>query len=92
MMKNYMVVATFKEQVTPDQIRELIPEEQRQAKILEEKGLLGSIKVAMAKKKVFIEAFGEDEKIVSSTIESLPLVKLWNYEIYETTPPAGPNF
>lgn len=68
-----MVVATFKDGVTPDQIRELIPAEQKQAKLLEDKGLLGSIKVAMAKKKVFIEAFGNDEKIVSSTIESLPL-------------------
>lgn len=91
-MKTYMVVATFKDGVTSDQIRELIPAEQKQAKLLEDKGLLGTIKVAMAKKKVFIEAFGNDEKIVSSTIESLPLVKLWSYEICETTPPAGPNF
>ena len=91
-MKTYMVVATFKDGVTADQIRELIPAEQKQAKLLEEKGLIGSIKVAMAKRKVFIEAFGDDEKIVSSSIESLPLVKLWSYEIYETTPPAGPNF
>jgi hypothetical protein len=91
-MKTYMVVATFRDGVTADQIRELIPEEQKQAKLLEEKGLLGFIKVAMAKRKVFIEAFGDDEKIVSSSIESLPLVKLWSYEIYETTPPAGPNF
>ena len=87
-----MVVATFKDGVTADQIRELIPAEQKQAKLLEEKGLIGSIKVAMAKRKVFIEAFGNDEKIVSSSIESLPLVKVWSYEIYETTPPAGPNF
>ena len=91
-MKTYMVVATFKDGVTADQIRELIPAEQKQAKVLEEKGLIGSIKVAMAKRKVFIEAFGNDEKIVSSSIESLPLVKVWSYEIYETTPPAGPNF
>ena len=91
-MNTYMVVATFKDGVTADQIRELIPAEQKQAKLLEEKGLIGSIKVAMAKRKVFIEAFGSEEKIVSSTIESLPLVKLWSYEIYETTPPAGTNF
>ena len=91
-MKTYMVVATFKDGVTADQIRELIPAEQKQAKLLEEKGLIGSIRVAMAKRKVFIEAFGNDEKIVSSSIESLPLVKVWSYEIYETTPPAGPNF
>lgn len=91
-MKTYMVVATFKDGVTADQIRELIPAEQKQAKLLEEKGLIGSIRVAMAKRKVFIEAFGNDEKIVSSSIESLPLAKVWSYEIYETTPPAGPNF
>jgi hypothetical protein len=45
-----MVVATFKEGVTQDEIRELIPAEQAQAKVLEEKGLLGVIKVAMPRR------------------------------------------
>jgi len=88
-MNTYMVVATFKEGVTQDQIRELIPAEQAQAKVLEEKGFLGLIKVAMPRRTVFIEAFGADEDEVNSNIESLPLSKLWDWEIFETTPPAG---
>ena len=59
-----MVVATFKEGVTPEDIRVLIPAEQAQAKVLEERGLLGFIKVAMPKRTVFIEAFGEDDASV----------------------------
>ena len=43
-----MVVATFKDGVTPEDIRALIPAEQAQAKLLEEQGLLGSIKVAIS--------------------------------------------
>lgn len=88
-MNSYMVVATFKDGVTQDEIRELIPAEQAQAKVLEEKELLGVIKVAMPRQTVFIEAFAEDEAELASTIASLPFAKLWDLEFFETTPPAG---
>ena len=88
-MNSYMVVATFKDRVTQDEIRELIPAEQAQVKILEEKGLLGVIKVAMPRRTVFIEAFAQDEAELASTISSLPLAKLWDLEFFVTTPPAG---
>ena len=84
-----MVVATFKEGVTQDEIRALIPAEQLQAKLLEEQGLLGSIKVAMPKRTVFLEAFGQDDQSVLETIHSLPLAALWEIEVFLTTPPAG---
>ena len=87
-----MVVATFKEGVTQDEIRALIPAEQAQAKILEVEGVIGNIKVAMPKRAVFIEAFGEDEYVVLQKIETLPLAILWNIELFETTPPAGSAF
>ena len=90
-MNSYMVVATFKDGVTPDDIRALIPAEQAQAKLLEEQGLLGSIKVAMSKRTVFLEAFGQDDQSILETIHSLPLAALWDIEIFPTTPPAGSN-
>ena len=88
-LNTYMVVAKFKEGVTQDEIRALIPAEQVQAKLLEDKGLIGSIKVAMPKRTVFIEAFGQDDNSVIETIYSLPLAALWELEIFPTTPPAG---
>ena len=91
-MNSYMVVATFKEGVTPDEIRALIPAEQEQAKVLVERGLLGFIKVAMPKRTVFLEAFGEDDTSVLSTIKSLPFFAIWDIEVFPTTPPAGVNF
>ncbi len=87
-----MVVATFKEGVTQDEIRALIPAEQAQAKLLEEQGAIGNIKVAMPRRTVFIEAFGTDQEAVLQNIESLPLAKLWEIELFETTPPAGSAF
>ncbi len=84
-----MVVATFKEGVTQEEIRALIPTEQAQAKVLEEQGLLGFIKVAMPKRTVFLEAFGEDDASVLSTIRSLPFFAIWDIEVFPTTPPAG---
>ena len=88
-MNSYMVVATFKEGVTPEDIRALIPAEQVQVKLLEEQGLLGSIKVAMPKRTVFLEAFGQYEQSVLETIHSLPLAALWDIELFPITPPAG---
>ena len=87
-----MVVATFKDGVTPEDIRALIPAEQARAKVLVENGKLGFIKVAMPKRTVFLEAFGEDEARVTETIKSLPFSAIWNVEIFPTTPPAGVNF
>ncbi len=87
-----MVVATFKEGVTQEEIRALIPAEQLQAKLLEEQGLLGSIKVAMPKRTVFLEAFGEDDASVLSTIQSLPFFTIWDIELFPTSPPAGVKF
>ena len=57
--------------------------------MLEQRGLLGFIKVAMPKRTVFIEAFGEDDASVVSTIQSLPFSAIWNIEVFPTTPPAG---
>ena len=87
-----MVVATFKEGVTQEEIRALIPAEQMQAKLLEEQGLLGSIKVSMPKRTVFLEAFGEDDASVLSTIQSIPFFTIWDIELFPTSPPAGVKF
>lgn len=84
-----MVVAKFKEGVSQEDIRELIPSEQAQAKLLEEQGAIGMIKIAMPQRTVFIEAFADDESKVTSSIKSLPMSKLWDWEIFATTPPAG---
>ena len=87
-----MVVATFKDGVTPDDIRALIPAEMAQAKILKEQGSIGSIRVAMPRRTVFLEAFSETEDDVRKVIESLPFIEIWDIEIYLTTPPAGVAF
>ncbi len=86
--KTFIVVATFKAGVTPDQIRELIPAEQIRAKELEELGVLGFIKVAMPRRTVFLEAFGSEETVVAA-INSLPLAVHWDLEFFETTPPRS---
>lgn len=84
-----MVIAKFKDDVTPDQIRELVPAEQEQAKNLDAQGLLGTIKVALPKRTVFLEVFAASESDALENLQTLPLAKLWTMEIYETTPPAG---
>lgn len=87
-----MAVCTFLDGVTQDQIRELIPAEQIQAKLLKGEGLLGDIKVAMPRKTVFIDVYSESEEKAMLNLLTLPLAKLWKIDLYETTPPAGSNF
>ncbi len=89
-VQTFMVVATFKSEVTQDEIRALIPQEQAQAKKLEEEGKISSIKIAMPRRTVFIEALAEDEARLDQTIRSLPMAELWQLEYFLTTPPAGP--
>lgn len=84
-----MVVASFKEGITPEDIRALIPAEQAQAQVLKDKGFLGEIKVAMPRRTVFLEAFSETEEEVRAVIESLPFAQIWDLDFYLTTPPAG---
>ena len=88
-MKSFMVIARFKDGVTQDEIKSLIPAEVAQAKLLEEKGLIGIIKVAMPKRTVFLEAFAESEVEATESIKSLPMSVIWDFELFETTPPAG---
>ena len=90
-MNTFMIVATFKEGVTQEEIRALIPGEQAQAKLLEEQGRIGVIKVAMPKRTVFIEAFSQDDQSALESIYSLPLAKLWDIELFLVTPPVGSN-
>ena len=90
-MKEFIFVCTFLENTTSEQIKELIPAEQVAAKILEDQGAIGKIRVAGPKRTVFIEAYAESEELAKSNILSLPLAKLWNIEVFETTPPAGVN-
>jgi len=84
-----MAVAVFKPEVTVDNIRELIPAEMAQAKILEEEGKLGAIKVSMARRTVFLETFADNEAGAMKSISSLPFIKLWDVDFFPITPAAG---
>jgi len=88
-MKSYIVIARFKDGTTQEEIKSFIPAEVVQAKILEDKGLIGFIKVAMPKRTVFLEAFGASEAEATDSIKSLPMSEIWDLELFETTPPAG---
>ncbi len=88
-MKSYIVIAKFKDGVKTDEIAELIPSEQRQAKILMDQGLIGSIKIAMPRRTVFIEASGNGEENIIENIKTLPMASLWSIDVYEVTPPSG---
>lgn len=88
-MKTFIAVAKFKSEATQEDIQKLIPAEQAQAKILQDAGSLGFIKVAMPQRTVFLEVFAESFEEATEVVHSLPLIVLWDVELFETTPPAG---
>jgi hypothetical protein len=88
-MQTFMIVSTFKPDVTIEQIGALIPAEQARALELEELGIINSIKISMTKRTAFIEAIGESQESVLAAIHSLPMAAIWDIEIFPTTPPAG---
>lgn len=84
-----MAVARFRDGVTPEDIRAIVPAEQGRVAELEQQGRIGTIRVAMPKRTVFIELFDDSEESAQANLDSLPLGALWDAELYETTPPAG---
>ena len=89
-MQTFMVVSTFKPKATMEEIQALIPAEQARAKELEALGVITSIKISMPRRTAFIEAVGESQEKVMTAILSLPMAKIWDIEVFPTTPPAGP--
>lgn len=88
-LKSFMAVARFKDGVTPEDIRAVVPAEQPRVTELEAHGQIGTIRVAMPKRTVFIEFFDDSEESAQANLDSLPLGALWDADLYETTPPAG---
>ncbi len=87
-MDPYMVVATFKPGTHMPDVFAMVPEEQAQAAALTDAGKIGQIFLATAQGKVFIYGFGESDEDMQATIESLPMSKFWDLEIYPIAQPG----
>ena len=88
-MNRFIVVATFKAGTDQDTVTAMAPEEGIAAKALADEGLLNSVRVSLARDKVFLEVSAEDADAATAAINRLPMVVFWDLEVYQVNAPVG---
>ena len=87
-MNLFMVVCTFKTGIEMPEIMAVAQQERDAAKVLQDAGQLGVIRLATPNRKVFLEVFAADAAEAQATVTGLPMGPLWDLEIYPIVQPA----
>ncbi len=90
-MGTFMVIAGFSPDTDLPLINAVVAEEVAQVQLLRADGRMGAVHVSPAKGRVFLEVLAESEDDARATVETLPMAKWWDIEIYPTVgpPPAA---
>ena len=89
-MKPYMVVATFKAGTNMPDVLAEVPAEQARMGELQAEGRVNALYLATAARQtVFMEAFGHDNDDVVAMVNTLPMAKWWDIDVFPLNPPAG---
>lgn len=90
-MEKFMVVCTFKEGTVMTEVFAVVAEEQAQVAALEAQGRIGSVHLALARGTVFIETYGDTADQALATVQSLPMAKWWNIDVFPIAAPVRPD-
>jgi len=88
-MPTFIVIADFDPAVLPE-MTSVIAEEGAQVEILKAQGRLGSVFISPARGRVLLEVFAEDEAGAEASVQTLPMAKWWELDVYPTMGPPGP--
>lgn len=83
-MTTFIVMASFSPETDLPQMRAVIAEEVAQVQALRSEGRLGAVHVSGGKGRVFIEVLADDEEEAKATVETLPMAKWWEIEVFPT--------
>ena len=86
-MNQFMVVATFRSDTVMDEVTALVPEEMAQVKVLEDERVLSTVRISVARDKVFLEVSAADAAGADATVQRLPMAKFWDLEVFEIHSP-----
>ena len=81
-MTAFVVVCSFQPGTVMDEVFAVVAEEQAKVKELQDQGLLGEVKLSMARGTVFLDVFGDSPASAASTVAQLPMAKWWDLDIY----------
>ncbi|MSZ89742.1 MAG: hypothetical protein F2585_10410 [Actinobacteria bacterium] len=90
-METFMVICTFKPDTIMDEVFAVVAEEQAQVAALEDEGRVGAIDLSLARGTVFIKTFAESPDEAAATIETLPMAKWWDLDVFPIAAPARPG-
>ena len=65
----------------------VIAEEVAQVQVLRAEGRRGSLHLSPLRGRVFMEVFAEDQDAARTTVQTLPMAKWWDIDIYPTVAP-----
>ena len=88
-MGTFVVVASFSAETDLPQMNAVIAEEVAQVRRLTAEGRLGAVHVSPMRGRVFLEVHADDEVGARVTVETLPMAKWWDLEVYPTMAPPG---
>jgi hypothetical protein len=87
-METFMVICTFKPDTIMDDVFAVVAEEQAQVAVLEDQGRVGAIDLSLARGTVFIKTFAEGPAEAAATIETLPMAKWWDLDVFPIATPT----
>jgi hypothetical protein len=90
-MEPFMVICTFKPETIMDEVFAVVAEEQAQVAVLEDEGRIGAIDLSLARGTVFIKTFAESPAEAAATIETLPMAKWWDLDVFPIAAPTRPG-
>lgn len=88
-MATFIAVASFSPETDLPQMNAVIAEEVARVRQLSSEGRLGAVHVSPARGRAFLEVFAEQEFEARSTVETLPMARWWDIDVFPTMgPPA----
>ncbi|MCX6049213.1 MAG: hypothetical protein NT075_29280, partial [Chloroflexi bacterium] len=83
--------ATFKPNTNMNEVFAVVGEERAQVGVLKDAGRLGSLHISLARGTIFLEIFAPDEAQAVAIVNSLPMSRCWNLDLYSTPEPTLPG-
>ncbi len=90
-MNTFIVVATFKPNTNMQEVFAVVNEERAQVAVLRSASQLGFVHLSLARSTVFLEILAADETQARAVVNSLPMSRWWELDLYPTVEPTLPN-
>lgn len=91
-MDPFMVVCTFRPGTDMADVMAVVGEEQAKVAEFKALGVIGAVYLATRDRgTVFLEVFADGPEGASEAVQSLPMARWWDLDVYPLNPPAPIN-